>query len=61
MDEKTFYQQCAISAMQGLQEGGHMIGIAADIFADELAKRSFDIAEAMVREYLRRKGFFPQN
>ena len=51
-----FYRQAAIAAMQGLQESGlKSLEIAFDDLPKELAKRSFDIADAMVAEYLERK------
>lgn len=53
MDKNTFIQQCAIEAMQGIQESGK-IGIAFDIVPAELAKLSFDIAESMWSEYEKR-------
>lgn len=53
MNEDQFIQ-CAISAMQGMQEAGGHIGEILDLAPEVLAKRSFDIAEAMRREYLKR-------
>jgi len=50
MDAKDFYQQCAIAAMQGLMENGK-VGLVADLTPSLLAKKSFDIAEAMLKEY----------
>jgi hypothetical protein len=50
MDAKDFYQQCAIAAMQGLMENGK-VGLVADLTPTLLAKKSFDIADAMLKEY----------
>lgn len=48
MDAKDFYQQCAIAAMQGLIESGKVC-LATDL--TPLAKKSFNIADAMLKEY----------
>lgn len=50
MDAKDFYQQCAIAAMQGIMENGK-VGLVADLTPTILAKKSFDIADAMLNEY----------
>ena len=50
MDVKDFYQQCAIAAMQGIMENGK-VGLVADLTPTLLAQKSFDIADAMLKEY----------
>ena len=55
MSNETFYQECAISAMQGFQEAGGKVGILADLLPEEVAKKSFDFADAMLKEYKTRK------
>lgn len=50
MDAKDFYQQCAIAAMQGIMENGK-VGLVADLTPTLLAKKSFDISDAMLKEY----------
>ena len=55
MNNETFYQECAISAMQGFQEAGGKIGILADILPEKKKKKSFDFADAMLNEYKNRK------
>lgn len=54
MDITEFYQQCAIGAMQGIQENGTKFGLVADFLPKELAMKAFDIADAMVIEYRKR-------
>lgn len=54
MTDKQFYQNCAIAAMQGIQESNTKLGLAMDFLPEELAKKSFDIAEHMLEEYHRR-------
>lgn len=54
MTDKQFYQNCAIAAMQGIQESNSKFGLAMDFLPEELAKKSFDIAEHMLEEYHRR-------
>lgn len=56
MDMEDFYQQCAIAAMQGLQEGGRVLGVVSDVMAKATARIAFDMADAMMEEYSRRKG-----
>ena len=51
MDEKTFYANAALYAMQGIQEMGGKIGIVAEVLPEELAKKAFDIADHMLKEY----------
>lgn len=53
MDRQDFYQQCAIAAMQGIQECGKF-SIIADTLPDRLSKLAFDIADAMLKELDRR-------
>lgn len=56
MNDNDFYLQCAIAAMQGLQESGFKyFGTALDLMPKELASKSFDIADAMLNEYHNRK------
>lgn len=45
-----FYLNTAIAAMQGIQENGSKLSIAADLMPKETAKIAFDIADAMVKE-----------
>jgi len=56
MDIDEFYQQCAIAAMQGIQETNSKMGFVADFLPKELAMKAFDIADAMVKEYQKRKN-----
>lgn len=62
-----FYQQCAIAAMQGVQEMGGVAGEAIEILPPVLlSKKAFDIADAMLDEWHKRKvkhfknNIFPQ-
>lgn len=50
----TFWKECAINAMQGFQESGGKVGIAADFLQKETARLSFKMADAMLREYMER-------
>ena len=50
MDAKDFYQQCAVAAMQGIMENGKVC-LVADLTPTLLAQKSFDIADAMLKEY----------
>lgn len=54
MEYREFYQQCAIAAMQGLQESGIYLGTLFDMAPKMLANKAFDIAEAMVNELIER-------
>lgn len=56
MTEEEFYQQCAIAAMQGLQESSTKISLLADIAPEKTAIISFNIADAMLKEYRKRKN-----
>lgn len=56
MTEEEFYQQCAIAAMQGLQESSTKISLLADIAPEKTAVISFNIADAMLKEYRKRKN-----
>lgn len=50
--EKQFYMNCAISAMQGIQENNLKIGsVVAEICLKETAKLAFDMADAMLNEF----------
>lgn len=53
-EERDFYLQCSIAAMQGLQESGKKISLVSDLFPKETAKLSFKIADAMLNEYRER-------
>lgn len=55
MTEEEFYQNSAISAMQGLMEIGGKLGLAVDLFPEFLAEHSFKIADEMLNEYRKRK------
>lgn len=50
-EERDFYLQCAIAAMQGLQESGKKISFVSDLFPKETAKMAFKIADTMLNEY----------
>lgn len=56
MTEEEFYQQCAIAAMQGLQESSTKISLLADVAPEKTAIISFNIADAMLKEYRKRKN-----
>ncbi|MBR4624435.1 MAG: hypothetical protein IKO56_02740 [Alphaproteobacteria bacterium] len=45
---KDVLVQASIAAMQGIQESGHMIGVAADVLPNELAELSIKIAKCLV-------------
>jgi len=49
-----FYLQTAISALQGLQESGTKLSLAADAVPSKAAMAAFRIADAMVGELIRR-------
>jgi len=54
--EDEFYRNCAIAAMQGIQENGTKLGeIAAELFPEKTSKLAFDMADAMLKEYRKRK------
>ena len=40
--------QAYIAAMQGIQESGHIMGVAADVLPNELAELSIRIAKCLV-------------
>ena len=40
--------QASIAAMQGLQESGHLLSVAADVLPKELAELSVKIAKCLV-------------
>lgn len=53
---EEFYQNCAISAMQGILESGIKFAeISAMLLPKKLANEAFNIADAMVEEYQNRK------
>lgn len=54
MTTEEFYLQTAISALQGLQESGEEISIAADLLPSKAALMAFRIADAMMEELLKR-------
>lgn len=50
-----FYANCAIAAMQGIQESGMKIeGFAAMLMPAKMSKVAFDMADAMLTEYQKR-------
>lgn len=50
-----FYANCAIAAMQGIQESGMKIeGFAAMLMPGRLAEVAFNMADAMLNEYQKR-------
>ena len=50
-----FYANCAIAAMQGIQESGMKIeGFAAMLMPAKMSKVAFDMADAMLSEYQKR-------
>lgn len=55
MDKDEFYAQAAIAAMQGFMESGIKIQNVLDFVPKELAVLSFNIADAMLEEYEKRK------
>ena len=54
MSEEEFWQNAALYAMQGIQETGHYVGLAADLAPQVLAEKSFNIADAMLEEMRKR-------
>lgn len=59
MNQNDFYLSCAISALQGLQESGGKLSIAADLMPKKTAKLAFEIADAMLIE-AKSRGYFQQ-
>lgn len=56
MGVSDFYQQCALTALQGILESNGKIGEVAEVLPPHLlAKRVFDIADAMENELNERK------
>jgi len=55
MTEEEFYQNAAISAMQGLMEIGGKLGLVVDAFPEFLAEHSFKIADELLKEYKKRR------
>ena len=55
--DAEFYKNCAIAAMQGIQEASSKAGVLMDIMPKELAKKAFDIADHMLEELHHRKSF----
>lgn len=53
-EEKQFYLDAAINAMQGLMENSTKLGVLVDLDLRLLAKRSFDTADHMLEEYRKR-------
>lgn len=50
-----FYSNCAIAAMQGIQESGMKIeGFAAMFMPAKMAEVAFNMADAMLSEYQKR-------
>lgn len=59
MSDLEFYANCAIAAMQGLMENGTKFSeIAAVLLPKKLANEAFNIADAMLEEYLNRTKNF---
>lgn len=55
MNDKEFYMNCAIAAMQGMMESGTKFSeIAAVLLPKKLANEAFNIADAMLEEYRKR-------
>lgn len=54
--DNEFWMNCAISAMQGMQESGTKISILSDVFPNETAKFAFDMADAMLEELKKRRS-----
>lgn len=50
VNEMEFYTNCAIAAMQGLQESGMKVSLVEDFMPKKLAKIAFNIADAMLEE-----------
>lgn len=57
MTEKEYYLTAALYAMQGMQEMGGKLGIIAELIPNEVAKRSFEFADAMLEEAKKRNFF----
>lgn len=57
MKEQEFYLTAALYAMQGMQEMGGNLGVIAELVPNEVAKRSFDFADAMLEEAKKRNFF----
>lgn len=57
MNEEEFILNAALYAMQGIQEMGGKLGIIAELLPNEVAKRSFDLAFAMLAEARERDLF----
>ena len=53
---RSFYEQSAVSALQGLMEQGGALGTAEDwlIPPKVIAAKAFEIADAMLEEYIKR-------
>lgn len=59
MSDLEFYANCATAAMQGLMENGTKFSeIAAVLLPKKLANEAFNIADAMLEEYLNRTKNF---
>ena len=55
MNPSEFYMNCAIAAMQGMMESGIKFSeVAAVLLPSKLANEAFNIADAMLEEYLER-------
>ena len=52
--ERIFYENAAIAAMQGYQESVKEVAILADIDHSATAKAAFNMADAMLEEYRKR-------
>lgn len=51
-EERDFYLQCAIAAMQGLQESGKKISLVSDLFSKETAKMACELPLPEERGFL---------
>ena len=48
MNEEQFYQECAISALQGIIEMGGKLGVLAELLPEKVAEHAFDFADHML-------------
>jgi hypothetical protein len=55
MNEEQFYQECAISALQGIMEMGGKLGVIAELLPEKVAEHAFDFADHMLEEYRKRR------
>lgn len=57
MTKQEYYLTAALYAMQGMQEIGGKLGIITELIPNEVAKRSFAFADAMLEEAKKRNIF----